>query len=102
MAARPRFNTLWPGEWPHHPTLGVGVLFSGRPNDRERFIACVAEYSCGADPANRLVKRLIDFGSASLTLSFGLDYDQIAEALRGFGVSTTIIAPRPDLLRAAA
>lgn len=92
---RPRFSTLFDGEWPYHPTEGVGLLMQGLPNDRSAFIAYLMEFSCHPKAGARIYDRIMYNGYDKLTVMASLNFDAIAQGLKNFGVQLSIIAPQP-------
>lgn len=91
---RPKFDSLFKGEWPYPPARGVGVRFVGKPTNEPQFIEVLTGYGCPPDLAHRLLDDLRASGERSTTTLAHLNFDAIAEALKLAGVQTFIIPPQ--------
>lgn len=91
----PKFGFLYSGIWPYEEFMGVGMLFEGIPNDKDKdkFIEWMMDYSCHPKAGERIYNRLCTIGYDKLTVMFSLPFDEIAIGLRIFGVKLSIIPP---------
>lgn len=90
---RPKFDSLYSGEWPYESMDGVGMYFEGIPNDRDKFIETLMDYACHPKASARIYSRIREHGFDRLTVMFNLPFDEIAVVLKGFGVTMKIIPP---------
>ncbi len=94
MTYRPDFNSLHSGPWPYGQAAGVGLRLEGLPNNREKFIEYLMEYSCAATAGERIYSRISAVGYDLLTVMNHLPFDEIAVGLKElFGVKMSIIPP---------
>lgn len=72
---------------------GVGLKFTGYPNDVEQFKWILARQGCHPDAADRILKRIEGSGFDCLTVQNTLAFNWIKESLAEVGVIMTYIKP---------
>ena len=93
---RPRFDTLYQGEWPYGPEDCVGIRMAGKPSSGQRFRAILqAHHNCPSAVSRRILDDLENLGVRESTVRPYLDFDRLARELRGVRVKLTIIPPKP-------
>ena len=92
---QPKIDRFYSGEWTHHPSEGVGLKFTGFPNDIKKFLDLLHDHSCNPVAARRILDELKENGEKLTTLMFSLDFNHIGEELKSLGVEMQVIAPAP-------
>jgi len=93
MPYRPKFDSLYSGPWPYDSSMGVGMRFDGLPNDKEAFIEYLMDFSCHPKAGERIYSRIGCNGFDMVTVMSNLPFNEIANGLKRFGVSMSIIPP---------
>jgi hypothetical protein len=74
--------------------MGVGLRFEGLPNNHDKFIEYLMDYSCNPMAGERIYSRIKTVGYDMLTVMSALPFDEIAVGLKElFGVKMTVIPP---------
>lgn len=99
MPWRPKFNSIYQGEWPYKGHEGVGLKFRSQHQsfNVEECTFIFGIYGCHPRVASGILTRLLS-GESMVTVSHSLDFDALAEELVGHGIMTEVIPPRPNYM----
>lgn len=93
---RPKFDTIYSGEWPYEPWHGVGLRFTGMPTNINGIVQMMwMSFSCNTEIGNQIIRELISTGYRDVTVIAYLNLDKLSEDLKEFGVTLSIIPPKP-------
>lgn len=84
---------LYEGEWPHPFEMGIGLEFSGNPSNHNEFIQVLAEFSCNAVAAKRILLDMMVEGQRKVTVMPYIDFPLVVKKLNDLGVDVKIIEP---------
>lgn len=90
---RYQFDTIYSGPYDYPSELGVGICLSGRPTCAKTFCELLMEFSCNPAASLRIYEQLSRGESKLTTVSAGLNFNAIAAALTGLGVTLNIVPP---------
>lgn len=91
---RPRFNTIYTGDWPYHRSDGVGLEFTGAVTDEAGLIDMMWHgYSCHPIVGKEIVDELKSSGVRRTTVMAHLNFDRLYIDLKAYGVNMKIITP---------
>lgn len=93
MAFRPIFDQYFQGDWPYQQYEGVGLKFSGYPNNIEAFFDLLHQQSCNPVATRRILNELKYNGIKYTTLMSHLNFNYIGDKLAGIGVKMQIVPP---------
>lgn len=91
---RPKFDSIYNGSWIFDFNDGVGLLLIGVPNDDQKFINDLMDFSCHPKAGQRIIDRLKENGSDRLTVMSRLDFDAVYIVMKNNGVEMKIINPQ--------
>jgi hypothetical protein len=91
---RPRFKTLYTGEWPYGPRDCVGLRMEGAPRSDTLFVGIITtRYKAPEAVAQRILADLKAHGTRDTTVRAHLNFDALNVDLRKIGVKLRIIPP---------
>lgn len=88
-----KFDKYYNGEWKYDLSLGVGLSFSGVPNDYKIFLDIMQGASCNPVSARRILNVLESGEVKYVTVMSRLDFNQIGDELKMVGVEMQITSP---------
>lgn len=96
MPFRPRFNKYFSGDWEHDSSSGVGLKFTGYPNDLDKFMELLHGESCHPVATRRILEELKEKNVKYTTLMSHLNFNFIGDELKKMGVSMEVVPPAPS------
>ena len=93
---RPKFDTIYQGEWPYKGHEGVGLHLRGCPRTPEDFALLLGHYGCPDTMATLVTEALVVYQEHKVTVAHNLDFDKMAGEMAMHYVSIEIIPPRKD------
>lgn len=97
MAWRPKFDTIYQGEWPYRGDEGVGLRLRLDIDPMKypgSFPDLLIVYGCPEGKAGEITERLITHGVRHVTVAHNIDFDTLAIEMAVHGVRMEIIPPQ--------
>lgn len=94
MTFRPKFDSIYSGEWKYEPAHGVGIRLIGRQASTAGLIDILCYHGCPIDLAHRIAEDMQRQSERSTTVFSTLNFDELAAMLSSIGIKLEIVPPR--------